>query len=100
MGLASFKTGAFRVRCAFDDALIRAAIEEDSPVSVDADGTIHSHHDEGYAVAFRVMRLDFGKVAHAAVNRPGVPPERVDQRAPAAVVRQIRPLCMIYVVNW
>ncbi|HSV52359.1 MAG TPA: VOC family protein [Burkholderiaceae bacterium] len=62
------------------DASSLAAIAEDlsrdRPVRADADGTIHTVDDGGYAIAFRITRRRAIVAPHVGINVPGQSPGR------------------------
>ena len=88
---------------AVDDATelqkIGAELSKDRPVRVDADGSLHTKDDDGFAIGFRVTRRraitparNMLNIFGAAPNRPAN--QRVDYNAP------VNPVSLAHVVIW
>lgn len=60
---------------------IAAELSTDREVTVDADGTIHSHDDLGIRIAFRLAQRSYVPFSDTQFNSPSQP-KRVNSRAP------------------
>ncbi len=87
------------VHHADDLQAIEAELGRDRPVTRDADGTLHTRDDLGYAIGFRVTRRH--ALTHEAVrdNGPGRI-GRIDARAEAALPYRVQQQRMVHLVYW
>ena len=84
------------------DAATLAAVGEnlsaDRAVATDADGTIHSVDDGGYAIAFRITRRRAIVAPHVGINVPGQPPGRAVNAIGADKNEEVLPRSLSHVV--
>jgi len=84
-----------------DAATLRALADNlsaDRQVRTDADGTLHTVDDGGYAIAFRVTRRRAIVAPHVGINVPGQAPGRAPNVCAADKAEQILPRSLSHVV--
>jgi hypothetical protein len=79
-------------------AAVKANLEADRAVRVDADGTIHCLDDGEHAIAFRVTQRRKIVAPYLGFNVPGQPPGRKPNDCAAVMSPDIRPRTLSHVV--
>ncbi|MDN7179530.1 VOC family protein [Caballeronia sp. SEWSISQ10-4 2] len=79
-------------------ASIKANLEADREVSVDADGTLHCIDDAGFGVAFMVTRRRKYEARYLGFNVPGQPPGRAPNDCAVTPDATIKPRTLSHVV--
>ncbi len=79
-------------------ATIRANLETDRPVTVDANGTLHCIDDAGFGIGFMVTRRRPYEARYLGFNVPGQPPGRAPNDCAANPDETIKPRTLSHVV--